>query len=117
MRATQKKMMSCPVTSVAEGRKSAKSSVSLGQPKVAKGHNADENQVSSTSSSRERGRVLCEIIFYARRILIFRDVDITLRIIKSGNLMAPPLLAADAPILNVSHPGKNRHSRIAWAQN
>ena len=51
IRATQKKMMSKPVTSTLDGR-NACSFVSFGQPSVEKGTSADENQVSSTSSSR-----------------------------------------------------------------
>ena len=55
MRATQKKMMSKPVTSTLVGRKSSKPRSRIasasGQPSVLKGHSADENQVSSTSLS------------------------------------------------------------------
>ena len=51
IRATQKKMMSKPVTSTEVGRKVLSSLVSCGQPSVENGHNAEENQVSSTSSS------------------------------------------------------------------
>lgn len=52
MRATQKKMMSKPVTSTEDGMNNFRSGVSSGQPKVEKGTSAEENQVSSTSSSR-----------------------------------------------------------------
>ncbi len=52
IRATQKKMMSKPVTSTAEGRKASRSRVFSGQPSVVNGTRAEENQVSSTSSSR-----------------------------------------------------------------
>ncbi|MNN67220.1 hypothetical protein D3C81_1828440 [compost metagenome] len=55
MRATQKKIISKPVTSTDDGRKVLKSGVSSGQPSVEKGTSADENQVSSTSSSRVSG--------------------------------------------------------------
>ena len=57
IRATQKKMMSKPVTSTDEGRKvrryalAASVSASPVQPSVEWHHSADENQVSSTSSS------------------------------------------------------------------
>src|SRR5690606_36160069 len=51
IRATQKKMMSYPVTRMSVGKKYLRSSVSSGQPMVEKGQSADENQVSSTSSS------------------------------------------------------------------
>ena len=49
--ATQKNMMSCPVIRVLDGRKRLRSSDESGHPIVAKGQRADENQVSSTSSS------------------------------------------------------------------
>ena len=51
IRATQKKMMSKPVTSTDDGRNVRSSQVSSGQPSVEWHHSADENQVSSTSSS------------------------------------------------------------------
>ena len=57
MRATQKKMMSKPVTSTDDGRNIFMSGVSSGQPMVEKGTRADENQVSSTSSSRRSAPV------------------------------------------------------------
>ncbi len=52
IRATQKKMMSKPVTRTEEGRKRFRSGVSSGQPSEVNGTSAEENQVSSTSSSR-----------------------------------------------------------------
>ena len=52
IRATQKKMMSKPVTSTDEGRNLSRSRVFSGQPSEVNGTSADENQVSSTSSSR-----------------------------------------------------------------
>src|ERR1700757_4584993 len=58
MRATQKKMMSKPVTSTDDGRKAFISAVSCGQPSVENGTSADENQVSSTSESRRSRPVL-----------------------------------------------------------
>ncbi len=51
IRATQKKMMSNPVTRTLVGWNLSKNSVSSGQPNVEKVHNAEENHVSSTSSS------------------------------------------------------------------
>ncbi len=51
IRATQKKMMSKPVTSTDDGRNARSSGVSSGQPSVEWHHSADENHVSSTSSS------------------------------------------------------------------
>ncbi len=52
MRATQKKMMSKPVTSTEEGRKVSRSFVFSGQPSEENGTSCEENQVSRTSSSR-----------------------------------------------------------------
>src|SRR5699024_439755 len=50
--ATQKKMMSYPVTSTSVGKYRLKSSLSSsGQPIVENGHRADENHVSNTSLS------------------------------------------------------------------
>ena len=52
IRATQKKMMSKPVTNTDEGRKCLIAGVSSGQPSELKGTSAELNQVSSTSGSR-----------------------------------------------------------------
>jgi len=54
IRATQKKIMSKPVTSVDEGKKLARAGVLSGQPKAEKGTKAELNQVSNTSGSRCR---------------------------------------------------------------
>ncbi len=51
IRATQKKMMSKPVTSTSVGWKVFRNSVCCGQPSVEKVHRPELNQVSSTSSS------------------------------------------------------------------
>ena len=51
MRATQKNRMSKPVTRTLVGNHFRSSLVSSGQPMVEKGHSAEENQVSRTSSS------------------------------------------------------------------
>ena len=55
MRATQKKMMSKPVTSTEVGYHVRSSTVSSGQPSVEKGHRPEENHVSSTSGSWRTG--------------------------------------------------------------
>ena len=55
IRATQKNMMSNPVTSTEEGKKASRSLVFSGQPSEVKGTSAEENQVSRTSSSRRSG--------------------------------------------------------------
>ena len=56
IRATQKKMMSKPVTSTDDGKNLSKPrccmSAGFGQPIVLIGHSDAENQVSSTSLSR-----------------------------------------------------------------
>jgi hypothetical protein len=52
IRATQKKMMSKPVTSTSVGVVALQLRRLSGQPSVENGHRAEENQVSSTSSSR-----------------------------------------------------------------
>src|SRR5699024_11377824 len=52
MRATQKKIMSYPVTKTFVGKYFFKSAVSSGHPIVENGHKAIENQISNTSSSQ-----------------------------------------------------------------
>src|SRR5204863_10094133 len=59
MRATQKKMMSLPVTSTEEGRNTSRSLVFSGQPSEEKGTRAEENHVSRTSGSRRRDFWFC----------------------------------------------------------
>src|SRR3954470_6167430 len=58
MRATQKKMMSLPVTRTSEGRKVSRSGVLSGQPSDEKGTSCEENQVSRTSGSRFNEEVI-----------------------------------------------------------
>src|SRR5712672_1238716 len=58
MRATQKKMMSLPVTSTEEGRNTSRSFVLSGQPSELNGTSCDENQVSRTSGSRLKEEVM-----------------------------------------------------------
>src|SRR3989344_9128021 len=55
---TQRFIMSLAVESTWVGEKFFISAVFLGQPSVAKGHKADENQVSKTSFSFSKG-ILC----------------------------------------------------------
>ena len=55
IRATQKKMMSNPVTRIEVGKYFANSGVCSGQPSVPIGQRPEENQVSSTSGSRQIG--------------------------------------------------------------
>src|SRR3990167_3821632 len=51
IRETQKKMISNPVIKTLVGKNVLSLSVFCGQPNVENGHNAEENQVSNTSSS------------------------------------------------------------------
>src|SRR4051794_124029 len=51
IRATQKKMMSCPVSITEVGYHVSSSLVFSGQPRVENGHSPELNQVSSTSGS------------------------------------------------------------------
>ena len=80
MRATQKKMMSKPVTSTLVGVEAlASSAVGSGQPSVENGHSAEENQVSSTSSSWRSVVTAAELVARAHIGLVAADVDIALR--------------------------------------
>jgi hypothetical protein len=75
MRATQKKMMSKPVTRTSVGKYFFSASVSSGQPRVPMGQRPEENQVSRTSGSRERiGNVLKFRSPYARQTFRARGV-------------------------------------------
>src|SRR3546814_9686893 len=65
MRATQKKMMSKPVTSTLDGYHLFSASVFSGQPNVAIGQMSDENQVSNTSSSW-RSATSAPSLYFAR---------------------------------------------------
>src|SRR5271163_3129533 len=69
MRTTQKKMMSKPVTTTEVGRNMRNSGVCSGQPSVEWHHSADENQVSSTSSSCLRALAGLFIFFAASSTL------------------------------------------------
>jgi hypothetical protein len=60
IRATQKKMMSKPVTSTDEGRNVRSSFVSAGHPSVEWHHSADENQVSGVGVLLEARRIATE---------------------------------------------------------
>ena len=63
MRATQKKMMSNPVTNTELGTKVSSSGVCFGQPMVANGHSADENHVSRTSLSWRKATDSAKLCF------------------------------------------------------
>ena len=116
IRATQKKMMSKPVTSTDDGRNVRSSRVSAGQPSVEWHHSADENHVSSTSSSRRERRGLAAELrarLRARVGFVARDVDVAGLVVPRGNPVAPPQLARDAPVLDVVDPVQVRRQPFA----
>jgi hypothetical protein len=85
-----------------EGRSSG---VCSGQPSVANGHSALENQVSSTSGSRSQPSP-------SRRL--GADVGL-LAAVPDRDLVAPPQLARDAPGPDVLHPVEvDRLKRSGW---
>jgi hypothetical protein len=106
IRATQKKMMSKPVTSTRGRVEGLSRSVSSGQPRVLKGHSAELNQVSSTSSSWRSGKSAPGRACRAPPARRAADVDIALGVVPGRDAVAPPELAADAPVLDVAHPGE-----------
>ena len=115
IRATQKKMMSKPVTSTEEGRNACSSGVSSGQPSVEWHHSADENHVSSTSSSctNDAGsRPSFALRQRARRGLAARDVDVAVLVVPRRDPVAPPELARDAPVLDVVDPVQVRREPL-----
>ncbi len=115
IRATQKKMMSKPVTSTDEGRKLRSSFVSSGQPSVEWHHSADENQVSSTSSSwtNDAGSRPSFAAACARAVgRGARDVDVAVLVVPRGDAVAPPQLARDAPVLDVVDPVQVRRQPL-----
>ena len=63
MRATQKNIMSKPVTRTLVGYQVFKASVCSGQPSVENGQRPEENHVSSTSSSCDSGRSAASLYF------------------------------------------------------
>ena len=105
IRATQKKMMSKPVTSTVDGRNRSCSTVLPGQPSVENGTRAEEYQVSSTSGSRVSGPGVAGLRgAFARLGLAARDEQLAVRAVPGRDLVAPPELARDAPVLDVLHP-------------
>ena len=75
-----------------------------GQPSVENGHSAEENQVSSTSSSCAQLRVRRQRVLLAHLGFVAADVDLAGVVVPGRNAMAPPELAAHAPVLDVAHP-------------
>ena len=91
IRATQRLMISRAVEQhVGRDRRSRRSSVSSGQPRVANGHSADENQVSSTSGSRSSSLPPQVGQRVGRRLLHDR---VAAAQYQTGQLVAPPELA------------------------
>ena len=85
----------------------ASSGVSSGQPSVEWHHSAELNQVSSTSSSRVNDcgsrPSFARACSRARRF-VARDVDVARVVVPRRDLVAPPELARDAPVLDVVDP-------------
>ena len=75
-----------------------------GQPCVENGQSAEENHVSSTSSSWRNATRGVDAVRGARLRLAARDVPAALLVVPGGNAVAPPELAADAPVLDLAHP-------------
>jgi hypothetical protein len=105
IRATQKKMMSKPVTSTVLGRNRSCSTVFSGQPSVEKGTRADAVPgVQHVLVARQRPAVAGRRGAVARFVLAAADVQLATRAVPGRDLVAPPELAADAPVLDVVHP-------------
>ena len=104
MRTTQKKMMSKPVISTELGRNVSSSGVCSGQPSVEWHHSADENQVSSTSSSCLSALAGFRLRVWPLPRRVARDVDVALVVVPRRNAMAPPELARNAPVVDVVEP-------------
>ena len=72
--------------------------------------------MSSTSSSRAKRRRLAAELrarLRARVVLVARDVDVARLVVPRGNLVAPPELARDAPVLDVVDPVQVRRDPFA----
>jgi hypothetical protein len=107
IRATQKKMMSKPVTSTELGSVAIEAELAIilsafGQPMVLNGHSAEENQVSSTSGPAAAAH---RRYWPARALRLRCGRHRCCRLVEPRrNAVAPPELAADAPVLDVLHP-------------
>ena len=95
MRFSQRRMISRAVVFSVPGYHASSSGVSSGQPRIANGQSADENQVSSTSvASRQLGRAALG----ARLGLGLLDGQVAVRALPDRELVAPPDLARDVPV-------------------
>ena len=115
IRATQKKMMSKPVTSTDDGRNVRSSRVSSGQPSVEWHQSADENHVSSTSSSCANDAGLAAELGHglrARAASVARDVDAACFVVPRRDAVPPPQLPRDAPVLDVVDPVEVRRQPL-----
>jgi hypothetical protein len=103
-------MMSKPVTSTVDGKyRSSAVFVSAGhcgvQSSVEKGHSADEYQVSRTSGSRaQRAAVALFVGLRPGFPFVMGDEDAPILTVPGGDLVAPPQLPRDAPVLDVVQP-------------
>ena len=107
MRATQKKMMSKPVTSTEEGRNVvAARGVLLPASRASERHTAPTRTRCRARRRRgaARGSRRLRARLRARFVLAARDVDVAGLVVPRRDLMAPPQLARDAPVLDVLEP-------------
>ncbi len=107
IRATQKKMMSKPVTSTDDGRNVRSSRVSRrpAQRRMAP-QRGGEPGVEHVVVAAKRCGLAAELRarLRARRAFVARDIDVAELVVPRRNLVAPPELARDAPVLDVVDP-------------
>ena len=107
MRATQKKMMSKPVTSVDDGRNVFEFD-RLARPaeRGVAPQRGREPRVEHILVARERRRRTAELRLRLQRAPppSARHVDVAVLVVPRGNLVAPPQLARNAPVLDVVDP-------------
>ena len=101
IRATQRMMMSRRSRARRSGTSARAPASRSGQPSVANGHSADENQVSRTSSSCG-GRGARP--YSARAGSSTGDRHVAVGAVPDRDAVPPPELAADAPVADVLHP-------------
>ncbi len=111
MRATQKKMMSKPVTSTLDGTKTSKSFHSAARSAFRPASRASRTATAPTRTTcraRPSSWRSCPTGFVSRvgtRVgFVVADEDVAGFVVPRRDAMAPPELAADAPVLDVLHP-------------
>ena len=104
IRATQKKMISPPVTRTLVGWNVSRSFVFSGQPIGENVQSHDENHVSSTSSSCASLRA--RALRAARRLVDGDDRLLAVAAVPHGDPVPPPELPRDAPVPDILHPGE-----------